>query len=59
VPHVLDQREAYVCTPLRLTAWRRDARREHYERPRTPEASRAYLNTEDWHLGFRSTGVGS
>lgn len=47
-PHVLDPRDGYHSTPLRLTAWRGpitpedDAVRNH-----TPEGLRAYLNTED------------
>jgi len=48
VPHVLDRRPGYVCTPLRLTA-----RRAEIDRATdlTPEATRAYLNTDDWLLG--------
>jgi uncharacterized protein len=52
VPHVLDDRERYTCTPLHLAAWQGavtaagDPRRHA-----TPEARRAYLNTDDWLLG--------
>ena len=53
-PHVLDAREGYVCTPLRLVAWRarRPAEGEaDGEARRTPEVRRAMLNTDDWLLG--------
>jgi urea carboxylase-associated protein 2 len=52
VPHVLDRRPDYACTPLRLTAWR-GASTTHDDpiRTRTPEGQRAYLNTDDWLAG--------
>jgi urea carboxylase-associated protein 2 len=47
VPHVLDLREGYVCTPLRLIAWRT----QPVPGPAvSPEVERAMLNTEDWLL---------
>jgi urea carboxylase-associated protein 2 len=52
VPHVLDRREGYVCTPLRLTAWRaQPTDPDDPIRHSTPEVERAYLNTDDWLLG--------
>jgi uncharacterized protein YcgI (DUF1989 family) len=50
VPHVLDDREKYVCTPLRLVAWR-SQRSTGGRQPLTPEIRRALLNTDDWLLG--------
>jgi hypothetical protein len=47
VPHALDRRPDYVCTPLRLTARPAPVRRPPDE---TPEATRAYLNTDEWLL---------
>ena len=55
VPHVLDTRSAYVCTPLRVTAWRaQPAQSDDPLRSVTPESSRAYLNTDDWLVGRRA-----
>jgi urea carboxylase-associated protein 2 len=52
VPHVLDTRPRYTCTPLRLTAWRAEPTgADDPLRTSTPEVRRAYLNTEDWVLG--------
>jgi urea carboxylase-associated protein 2 len=52
VPHVLDTRAAYTCTPLRITAWRSPSTPpDHPLRTSTPEVHRAYLNTDDWLLG--------
>ena len=52
VPHVLDTRDRYTCTPLRITAWRNATTpNSGAERASTPERQRAYLNTEDWLLG--------
>jgi hypothetical protein len=50
-PHVLDTREEYTCTPLRLTAWQGEPTGPHdATRDSTPERRRAYLNTDDWLL---------
>jgi uncharacterized protein YcgI (DUF1989 family) len=49
VPHSLDTRDGYTCTPLRLTAWA-DGRRPATT-PSTPEVERAYLNNDDWLAG--------
>lgn len=58
VPHVLDARERYTCTPLQLTAWRAAPTERGDPMWRaTPEAHRAYLNTADWMLGHASAGV--
>lgn len=47
VPHPLDPRERYEVTPVRVTAWRSDpAGADDPARAATPEAGRAYLNTE-------------
>jgi len=55
-PHVLDTRERYTCTPLRITAWRGSPTEgDDPLRHATPEAHRAYLNTEDWILGHAAT----
>jgi len=52
VPHVLDTRNRYTCTPLHLTAWRGvPSTADDPLRDVTPEARRAYLNTDDWLLG--------
>ena len=49
VPHALDRRPDYTCTPLRLTAWRgAPTGPDDPLRTATPEAYRAYLNTDDW-----------
>jgi uncharacterized protein len=54
VPHVLDLRPGYPCTPLRLTAWLPTGPSEglHSDDPPTPETERARLNNLDW-LGGR------
>jgi len=57
VPHVLDDREQYPCTPLRLTAWRGAAPLSAASRESTPERDRAYLNTDDWLLGSTPAGA--
>jgi urea carboxylase-associated protein 2 len=55
VPHVLDRRERYICTPLRVTAWRaQPAQPDDPLRSATPESYRAYLNTDDWLVGRRT-----
>jgi hypothetical protein len=47
VPHPVDPRPTYEVTPLRVTAWRGDpAGPDDPFRLATPEATRAYLNTE-------------
>lgn len=47
-PHVLDRRPVWSNTPLRLTAWRGAITPEDDPvRNATPEALRAFLNTED------------
>ena len=47
VAHPLDPRPTYTVTPLRVLAWRGDpAGRDDPFRTATPEAERAYLNTE-------------
>jgi urea carboxylase-associated protein 2 len=52
VPHTLDRRSVYTCTPLRLTAWRgTPAPADDGARLATPEIERAFLNTDDWLLG--------
>jgi hypothetical protein len=48
VPHPLDPRSQYAVTPLRVSAWRSaPARRDDPLRLASPEAERAYLNTDD------------
>lgn len=48
-PHVLDARTAYTATPLRITAWRGQVTPpDDAIRNSTPEATRAFLNTEDY-----------
>jgi len=55
VPHVLDTRSTYTCSPLRITAWRGEATApDDPLRSQTPEIERAYLNTDDWLLGRSS-----
>jgi urea carboxylase-associated protein 2 len=50
-PHVLDPRPDYTVTPLRATAWRGAVTPEDDGwRQATPEALRAFLNTEDYYL---------
>jgi urea carboxylase-associated protein 2 len=47
VPHPLDPRATYTVTPLRVTAWRgQPALSDDPLRIASPEAERAYLNTE-------------
>lgn len=47
VPHPLDERAEYTVTPLRVTAWRSaPAAPDDPLRTASPEAERAYLNTE-------------
>ncbi|PLK24813.1 urea carboxylase [Porphyrobacter sp. TH134] len=49
-PHVMDPREDWRSTPLRVTAWRGPITAEQDPvRNATPEASRAFLNTEDYY----------
>ncbi len=49
-PHVLDPREGWHSTPLRATAWRAGITPETDPvRNATPEATRAFLNTEDYY----------
>ncbi len=48
-PHVLDPREGWHSTPLRLTAWRGPITPENDPvRNAAPEATRAFLNVEDY-----------
>jgi urea carboxylase-associated protein 2 len=48
-PHVLDTRPAYAATPVRITAWRGPvAAADDPIRNSTPEALRAFQNTEDY-----------
>jgi len=48
-PHVLDERKAYTCTPLRITAWRAPRTTVDDEfRGASPEARRAFENTDDY-----------
>ena len=50
-PHVLDPRPTYHATPVRLTAWRGPVTPANDPiRNATPEAVRAYENTEDFFL---------
>lgn len=49
-PHVLDPRPEWHAAPLRVTAWRGPVTPETDPlRNATPEATRAYLNTEDYY----------
>ena len=48
VPHVLDLRPAYICTPVRIAARPAEI---HRASNLTPEATRALDNTDDWRLG--------
>lgn len=49
-PHVRDPRADYCSTPLRVTAWRGPiAAADDPVREATPEALRAFLNTEDYY----------
>jgi uncharacterized protein len=48
-PHVLDPREAWSVTPLRVTAWRGDITpADDPARNATPEGLRAFQNVEDY-----------
>jgi uncharacterized protein len=48
-PHVLDRREDYVATPVRLSAWRGPVTPlDDLLRNATPEALRAFLNVEEY-----------
>jgi hypothetical protein len=48
-PHILDGRPAYQVTPVRVSAWRGAPAAENDEyRNASPEAMRAFLNTEDY-----------
>lgn len=52
VPHVLDPRDDYTVTPLRLTAWRHRATAPDDDQwTSTPERERAYRNAEAYVLG--------
>ncbi|WAC48274.1 urea carboxylase-associated family protein [Asticcacaulis sp. SL142] len=49
-PHVLDPRDGYTVTPIRLTAWSGAITPADDEiRTSTPEGLRAFLNTEDFY----------
>lgn len=49
--HVLDPRPEWSVTPLRATAWKGDiAPQDDPVRSASPEATRAFLNTEDYYL---------
>lgn len=49
-PHVLDPRETYSSTPLRVTAWRGPLTAEDDPiRNASPETLRAFLNVEDYY----------
>lgn len=51
-PHVLDDRPRYTATPVRLIAWRGPATgADDTIRRSTPEALRAFENTEDYLAG--------
>ncbi len=48
-PHVLDPRESYTATPVRISAWRGPVTPVHDPiRNATPESLRAYLNVEEY-----------
>ena len=50
-PHVLDPRPDYIVTPLGIVAWRGSpTTRADARWSATPEAERAFLNTEDARL---------
>ena len=58
-PHVLDPRPDYTVTPLRITAWTdRPTTRDDAAWSATPEAERAYLQTEEF-LQTLTAGAGS
>lgn len=49
-PHVLDPRDVWTATPLRVTAWRGQVTPEDDPlRNDTPEGLRAFLNVEDYY----------
>ncbi len=49
-PHVLDPREDYTGTPLRVSAWRGAiTAQDDAIRNATPEGQRAFLNVEDYY----------
>ena len=49
-PHVLDPRDEWTVTPLRVTAWRGPiAPADDPVRNATPEGLRAFLNSEDYY----------
>ena len=52
VPHVLDLRPGFPCTPLRIVAWRPDGADASTDDAPTPETERAASNNADW-LGGR------
>jgi urea carboxylase-associated protein 2 len=55
-PHVLDPRLDYTVTPLRVSAWReRPTGRDDAAWAATPEAERAFLQTEEFALGGGGT----
>jgi len=55
VPHGLDPRPAYTATPLRCTAWAGPPTApDDPLRTATPEARRAFQNTEDELLSWRA-----
>ena len=48
-PHVLDDRNVYTATPIRITAWRASITpADDPVRSGTPETLRAFQNTEDY-----------
>jgi urea carboxylase-associated protein 2 len=50
-PHVLDPRSAYICTPVRLTAYHGLPAQENDPiRNASPESLRAFQNSEDFFL---------
>ena len=49
-PHVMDPRDTWTVSPLRVTAWRGPITPEDDPvRNATPEGLRAYLNVEDYY----------
>jgi uncharacterized protein YcgI (DUF1989 family) len=49
VPHPVDPRPDYVCTPLEVLAWRAEATRPDDQLwVTTPEGRRAFLNTAEF-----------
>jgi urea carboxylase-associated protein 2 len=50
-PHVLDGRDGYEGSPVRLTAWRTDPSTDDPNRTSTPERARAFLNTDELLAG--------